>query len=163
MKTIKTNAMRLLDKAGIPYQTHQYQTGDGAIDGLSVAQKTGQSPHIVYKTLVAKGASGCILIFCLPVNSELNLKAAARAANEKNVALLPLAQVTTVTGYVRGGVSPLAMKKQYPTFIDEQAKAHSSIVVSGGRVGFQIEIEPNQLCAVAEGAFFSNHHLSENS
>lgn len=145
MKAIKTNAMRLLDKAAIPYEVHQYSGEDGAIDGMSVAQKTGRDPAMVYKTLVAKGASGAVLVFCLPVDKALDLKRAAKAAGEKSVAMLPLAQVTAVTGYVRGGVSPLAMKKAYPLFIDDVARALPTLLVSGGRIGLQIEIAPQWL------------------
>ena len=150
MKVNKTNAMRLLERLGTPYQMHQYSTEDGAIDGLSVARKTGQSPERVFKTLVTKGASGAVLVFCIPVQGELNLKQAARAAGEKSVAMLPLSDITTLTGYVRGGVSPLGMKKQYPTFLDASALAHPSIIVSGGRIGLQVEIAPQDLLQAAK-------------
>lgn len=153
MKQQKTNAMRLLEKLDIPYQAHGYATDDGAVDGLSVAKKTGRDPARVYKTLCAKGASGGVLVFCIPVDRELDLKAAARAAGEKSVAMLPLAGVNAATGYVRGGVSPLAMKKAYPTWIDEAAGAMPTILVSGGRVGLQIELAPAGLARAAGAAF----------
>lgn len=147
MKQAKTNAMRLLERAGIPYTPHEYATDDGALDGISVADKTGQDRQKVYKTLVARGASGAVYVFCIPVAAELNLKLAAHAAGEKNIHMLPLAEITPTTGYVRGGCSPVGMKKQYPTFLHEAAMEQSAILVSGGRVGLQIEITPQNLQA----------------
>ncbi len=153
MKQAKTNAMRLLEQQGIPYIPHEYTAKDGAIDGISVAQKTGQDPRCVFKTLVTH-AENRYFVFCIPVAEELDLKAAARAAGEKNIAMLPLAEITKVTGYVRGGCSPLGMKKQYPTFIDASANTLAKIVVSGGKIGLQIELEPSLLGA-ATGAVFA--------
>lgn len=145
MKISKTNAMRLLEQQGIAYTCHSYATNDGALDGVSVAAKTGQNPEKVYKTLVTKGAGGGVYVFCIPVAEELNLKLAAKAAGEKSVQMLPLAQITQVTGYVRGGCSPVGMKKQYPTFVHDKAAALASMVVSGGRVGLQVELPPQDL------------------
>ena len=151
MKTAKTNAMRLLESLGIPCQMREYETKDGAIDGVSVAHKTGQDPARVFKTLVARGASGAVLVFCIPVEGELDLKRAARAAGEKSVAMLPLSGVTPATGYVRGGVSPMGMKKRYPTFIDRAALGHETILVSGGKVGLQLELAPQDLLRATDG------------
>ena len=148
---MKTNAMRLLESLGIPCRMREYETGDGAIDGVSVARKTGQDPARVFKTLVAKGASGAVLVFCIPVEGELDLKRAARAAGEKSVAMLPLSGVAPATGYVRGGVSPMGMKKRYPTFIDASALEHDTILVSGGRVGRQLELAPQDLLRATNG------------
>lgn len=152
MKQAKTNAMRLLEQQSVPYTPHEYDTKDGAIDGVSVAQKTGQNPQCVFKTLVTH-AENRYFVFCIPVAEELDLKAAARAAGEKSIAMLPLAEITKVTGYMRGGCSPLGMKKQYPVFIDASAQTLAKVVVSGGKIGLQIELEPNQLAAVAGASF----------
>ncbi len=145
MKVQKTNAMRQLDKLDIRYEVLQYDTTDGAIDGVSVAGKIGRSPESVCKTLAACGAGGGVYIFCVPARDELNLKRAARAAGEKSVAMLPLAQLEPVTGYRRGGVSPFAMKKSYPTFLAAEAAACEFIVVSAGRIGLQVELRPQDL------------------
>lgn len=148
---MKTNAMRLLESLGIPCQMREYETKDGANDGVSVAHKTGQDPARVFKTLVARGASGAVLVFCIPVEGELDLKRAARAAGEKSVAMLPLSGVTPATGYVRGGVSPMGMKKRYPTFIDASALGYDTILVSGGKVGLQLELAPQDLLRATGG------------
>lgn len=151
---MKTNAVRLVDQAKIPYQLRQYDTADGKIDGVSVAEKIGRPPAQVFKTLVAKGASGAVLVFCIPVDRELDLKAAAQCAGEKNVSMLPLADITKVTGYVRGGVSPLAMKKKYATFIAKEAQAFHTIIVSAGKIGLQLETDPSQLWALCQAQWF---------
>lgn len=104
----KTNAMRLLDKAGVSYGTHQYDSGDGIVDGVSVAHKIGVPEERVYKTLVTQGHSGGHYVFVIPVAAELDLKLAARAVGEKAIEMIPLASLTKLTGYVRGGCSPLA-------------------------------------------------------
>lgn len=156
MKPAKTNAMRLLEGLGFSYTPHTYDTADGAIDGVSVAAKTQRDANTVYKTLVTRGASGAVLVFCLPVGGELHLKAAARAAGEKSIAMLPLQNITAITGYVRGGVSPLAMKKSYPTFIDEAAQQQGTILVSGGKIGLQIELAPQDLATAVQAAWFRN-------
>lgn len=150
----KTNAMRLLDKLNIPYTPHEYSTADGALDGVSVAQKTGQNPARVFKTLVCRGVSGSIAVFCIPVAAELHLKPAARAAGEKSITMLPAAEVLPLTGYKRGGCSPLGMKKQYPTFIEHSGGAHETILVSGGQIGLQIEIKASDLLRAANAQWF---------
>lgn len=144
MKQAKTNAMRLLENSKVVYTAHEYDAADGALDGVSVAHKTGQNPARVFKTLVTHGPGG-YFVFCLPVEKELDLKAAARAAGQKNIEMIPLADITKVTGYVRGGCSPFGMKKHYPTFLDESAAGHATILVSGGRVGTQVEVAPQDL------------------
>ena len=153
MKQSKTNALRLLDSAGIRYTPLEYVTADGALDGISVAHKTGRDTAAVFKTLVARGASGQALVFCIPVAQELDLKMAARAAGEKSAAMLPAAQLTPLTGYVKGGCSPLGMKKMFPTFIDASAQGQALILVSGGRVGLQVELAPAALADAARAAF----------
>jgi len=151
MSIPKTNAMRLLDKAGIRYQMHMYEH-DGFTDGVTVAQMLGIPPERVFKTLVALGASRTVYVFVIPVARELDLKAAARAVGEKSMALLPLAELGRVTGYVRGGCSPLGMKKDYRTVIDSACLAQETILVSAGRRGVQIEIAPEDLARAAHAA-----------
>ena len=149
----KTNAMRILDKAGIPYELQTYSPDDG-IDGVSVARKLGQPVEQVYKTLVTKGRGGHF-VFVIPVAAELDLKAAARAVDEKAVELIPVKDINKVTGYIRGGCSPLGMKKAYPTVIDSHAREWETIVVSAGRIGWQMELSPERL-REASGASFGD-------
>ena len=147
-KEAKTNAMRLLDRAGAAYRTHTYAQDDGAIDGVSVAGKLGQPLEQVFKTLVTVGHSGAHYVFVIPVAEELDLKAAARAVGEKSVEMLPLKDLTRVTGYVRGGCSPLGMKKPFPVCVDESCLGLPAVIFSGGRIGCQIEMEPRALLKV---------------
>jgi Cys-tRNA(Pro)/Cys-tRNA(Cys) deacylase len=160
-KPAKTNAMRLLDKLHIDYTSHTYDTSDGAIDGMSVAQKNGRDPAQVFKTLVCMGHAGGggtsqELVFCIPVSQTLNLKAAAHASGEKSVEMLPLARLLPTTGYRHGGCSPLGMKKKLPTFIEASAQDHDTILVSGGQIGLQIEIVPADLLSAADAQWFDN-------
>lgn len=150
-KEEKTNVMRMLDKAGVPYTPHTYPHGDGRIDGLAVAEKLGQDPARVFKTLVTQGADQNYFVFVIPVGAELDLKKAARAAGQKSVAMLHVADLLKVTGYIRGGCSPLGMKKPYRTVFDQSALAGDSILVSAGRVGFQVELAPRALLALCGG------------
>ncbi|MCI9626635.1 MAG: Cys-tRNA(Pro) deacylase [Clostridia bacterium] len=142
---IKTNAMRILEKANIPFQAHTYDHGDSAIDGVSVAHKLGQDEKQVFKTLVTQGASHNYYVFVIPVAKELALKAAARAVGEKSVEMIPVKSINQVTGYIRGGCSPIGMKKQFPTVLDASALTCSTIIFSGGKIGFQIEMAPQAL------------------
>ncbi len=151
----KTNAMRLLDSLSLPYSPLEYSVEDGQLDGVSVAAKTGQDPARVFKTLVLRGASGALYVFCLPVSQELPLKTAAQAAGEKNMALLPLADLLPCTGYRRGGCSPLGMKKKYPTFLEESAFSFETILVSGGQVGLQVCLAPAALQKATAALSFS--------
>ena len=145
----KTNAMRLLDKAKIPYQVHEYSHRDGeAVDGASVAALLGQDPAQVFKTLVTKGAGGSFYVFVIPVAKELDLKNAARSVGEKSVAMLHVADLLKTTGYVRGGCSPVGMKKQFVTVFDESVLAQPSVMVSAGKIGTQIQLAPANLLAV---------------
>ena len=141
-KENKTNAMRVLDRAGIPYETHSYEHEDGKIDGVSVARKLGQPVEQVFKTLVARGSDHNFYVFVIPVAKELNLKAAARAVGQKSMEMIHVDEIKNATGYIRGGCSPIGMKKQYKTVIDESAQALASIMVSGGKIGSQIQISP---------------------
>lgn len=151
MKQEKTNAMRMLDKQKVSYDMLTYSVDDGDIDGLSVARKVGKSPELVYKTLVAQGSnSKGYYVFVIPVQCELDLKKAAKSAKEKKIELIAVKDLLEVTGYIRGGCSPIGMKKRYPVFIDEQAKDIDKIVISAGKVGFQMEITTSQLVEVTD-------------
>ena len=145
MGQVKTNAMRILDAKGIPYQAMNYDTRDGKIDGLSVAQKVGRDPKTVYKTLVTQGSRGNIYVFVIPVESELDLKKAAAAAGEKKIEMIPVKDILKWTGYIRGGCSPIGMKKSYPTYIEQEALNLENIVVSGGKIGIQIDLKVEDL------------------
>lgn len=149
----KTNAMRLLEQEHLPYTAHTYPHGKEAVDGPTVAGLLGRSPWQVFKTLVAKGAGREPYVFVVPVAAELSLKKAARAVGEKAVSLVPAADLSRLTGYVRGGCSPVGMKKQYATVIDASAQALKTLVVSGGKIGWQIELEPAQLARVCRAKF----------
>ncbi|MFX3617733.1 MAG: Cys-tRNA(Pro) deacylase [Sporolactobacillus sp.] len=135
---IKTNAMRILDTEKINYQVQTYEIRDGLIDGLSVAKKCGQDPAYVYKTLVTQGHSGEFYVFVVPVAEELDLKKAAASVAEKRVEMIHVKDIQKHTGYVRGGCSPIGMKKAYPTVIDASAAHLDHIAVSGGKKGVQI-------------------------
>ena len=148
----KTNAMRILEKMGIDYQMHTYDAGD-KIDGVSVAKKLGLDARRVYKTLVTVGKSKNYFVFVIPVAAELNLKAAASAVGEKSVEMIHVKDINAVTGYVRGGCSPVGMKKQFKTVLDESAKSLETVVVSGGKIGFQIELSPADLAKAANAEF----------
>lgn len=151
-KEDKTNVMRMLDKAGVAYTAHAYDAADGAIDGAAVAAKLGRDPAQVFKTLVTRGARGGYFVFVIPANAELDLKKAARAVGEKSVAMLHVKDLLAVTGYVRGGCSPLGMKKPFPTVVDESALAWPAVCVSAGRIGRQVELAPGDLLALAGAA-----------
>ena len=144
-KEEKTNVMRLLEKAQVPYTAHTYDHADGVIDGVGVARKLQQDPERVFKTLVTKGASGQYTVFCVPVQEELDLKKAARVAGEKSVEMIHVADINKVTGYIRGGCSPLGMKKRYLTVMDESILKYNTVMVSAGKIGFQIELAPVDL------------------
>lgn len=145
MEKIKTNAMRILEKAGVKYNTYNYDHSDGLIDGVSVAAKIGRPVENVYKTLVTQGTSREYFVFVIPVADELDLKAAARAVNEKAVEMIKVADINKVTGYIRGGCSPIGMKKDYKTVLDSSCEKLDSIIVSAGKLGHQIELAPEDL------------------
>jgi Cys-tRNA(Pro)/Cys-tRNA(Cys) deacylase len=148
----KTNAMRMLDSKKIPYHLITYDNKDGKIDGVSVAQKINKETKMVYKTLVAQGSSKELYVFIIPVEEELDLKKAAKAAGEKKVEMIPVKDIQKWTGYIRGGCSPIGMKKQYSTFIDQSAMELESIVVSGGKIGVQLEVSVLDLQSVIEAS-----------
>ena len=149
----KTNAMRMLDRAGVPYAVHTYGSDDGKIDGVSVAAKVGLDPVGVYKTLVTRGASKGVFVFVIPVAAELDLKKAARAVGEKSIQMVHVDEIDPLTGYIRGGCTPIGMKKQFPTFIHESAADFDTIIISGGRIGVQLILSPQDLIKVTRGQF----------
>ena len=151
-KEEKTNVMRVLEQKGIPFTPHTYPHEDGvAVDGVTVARSMGQDPECVFKTLVARGASKGIYVFEVPVAESLDLKKAAKAAGVKSVAMIHVADINKVTGYIRGGCSPVGMKKQFVTVYDESCLAQPTIMVSGGRIGTQVECAPADLIKVTHG------------
>ena len=147
----KTNVMRLLEQKKIPYTAHSYPHGDEAVDGVTVAMITGQDPAKVFKTLVAQGASKRVFVFVIPVAAELDLKKAAKAAGEKNIAMVKVSELLGLTGYVRGGCSPIGMKKQYPTFFHSSMEEQETVLVSAGKIGWQIELKPDELMKLTRG------------
>ena len=148
-KEEKTNVMRLLDQKKVPYTPHAYPHGDGeAPDGVTVARSLGLDPDRGFKTLVTKGASGGYYVFDIPVAATLDLKKAARAVGEKSVAMLPSKELLPLTGYVHGGCSPVGMKKPFPTVFHRSALDQETILVSAGKIGFQVEVRPGDLIAL---------------
>ena len=153
-KDDKTNAMRILERQKVAYTPHSYPHEEGvAVDGATVVALIGRDPADVYKTLVAVGASKGHYVFVIPVEAELDLKKAAKAAGEKSVAMLPLKELTPLTGYVRGGCSPIGMKKAFPTFFHAAALERPTVLVSAGRIGSQVEVAPEALCQAVRGKF----------
>ena len=146
-KMEKTNVMRILDQMNITYREHTYDSSE-AISGTEVASILGQDPDQVFKTLVTVGASRQNYVFVIPVTRELNLKKAARAAGEKSIQMIKSKELLPLTGYVHGGCSPIGMKKFFSTFLDETAMLFDTILFSGGRIGFQVEMNPEDLRAV---------------
>lgn len=145
-----TNAMRILRSLGVPFEAASYPVGEEHVDAVSAARELGVPPEIVFKTLVARNEKAEPLVFCIPGPSELDLKKAARAATCRKVELVPLKDLTNLTGYVRGGCSPVGMKKKYPTWIDEIAIAYDRIYVNAGARGLQIIVSPAELCRAAQ-------------
>lgn len=147
----KTNVMRILDAHGITYTAHEYD--NSTTDGETVARMIGKPADSVFKTLVTEGSDRRHYVFVVPVCGTLDLKAAAHAAGVKSVAMIPQKNLLPLTGYIHGGCSPIGMKKQFPTFIDSTAEEKSTIVVSAGKIGHQIEIAPTDLAEAAGAAF----------
>ncbi|WP_026491686.1 MULTISPECIES: Cys-tRNA(Pro) deacylase [unclassified Butyrivibrio] len=146
-KEEKTNVMRVLDGKKIAYESHAYKP-DATMSGEEIAGILGENPDKVFKTLVTQGKSGQYYVFVVPVKEELNLKKAASAASEKSVSMIKQKELLPLTGYVHGGCSPIGMKKQFKTFIHETAKNYDKVFVSAGKVGYQIELSPEDLIAV---------------
>ena len=151
-KEAKTNALRMLDRAKINYVPHTCECGE-FIDGVHIAETLGQAPEATFKTIVTVGKSGKYYVFVLPVDKELDLKKCARAAEEKSVEPVHVKDINAGSGYIRGGVSPIGMKKQFPTFVHESAQNLEKLFVSGGRLGLQLELSPEDLLKACSGKF----------
>lgn len=151
-KEVKTNAMRILDRLKLPYTLNSYECKE-FIDGVHIADMLGQDPAQSFKTLVCSGKGGGYYVFVLPVARELDLKKAARAVGAKAVELLPVKEINAVTGYIRGGCTAIGMKKQYPTVIDQSAWGFDRIIISGGRIGSQIFLAPDDFIKATGGSY----------
>ena len=148
----KTNAMRILEKNKIAYELISYEC-DEFIDGLHTAQKTGAPVEQSFKTLVAQGKSKAYYVFVVPIAEEVDLKRAAKVANEKSIEMIPVKEIKNVTGYIRGGCTPIGMKKQFPTFIQKSAEEYEKIYVSGGRLGATLKLDPQDLAKLTKAKF----------
>ena len=146
----KTNAVRLVEQAKIPCREHFYDYDENDLNGMHAAEALGRDPEEVFKTLVARGAKTGINVFCIPVCCELDLKKAAKAAGDKNMELIPVKELLSLTGYIRGGCSPVGMKKKYPTYIDETCELYDTIAVSAGERGHQMVLPPLALAGLVE-------------
>lgn len=151
-KEVKTNAMRMLDRLKISYETKTYEC-DEFIDGIQIADKLNLPHEKVYKTLVTQGASKNYFVFVLPIAEELDMKAAAKSVKEKSVTMVHVKDINDVTGYIRGGCTAIGMKKQFVTRIDQSAEALETMIVSGGKLGVQLELTPQDLCKAASAEF----------
>ncbi len=149
----KTNVMRLLDAAGISYEPGVYEVDENDLSGSHAADLMGVSHEQMYKTLVLKGDKTGYLVCCIPVDEELDLKKAAKAAGDKKVEMLHVKDMLGITGYIRGGCSPIGMKKKFPTYIEETAQLYDTITVSAGQRGHQVTLSPEALRSYTEGAF----------
>ncbi len=149
----KTNALRLLDAQSIPYESREYELSDGFTSGSDIARAQGLDPDTVFKTLVTESGSGEHFVCVIPVDCELDLKKAAKHFHMKKMEMLPMKKLLPLTGYIHGGCSPVGMKKRFPTVIDETAVLYSGIYVSGGRIGLQLFISPDDLAVVTEAEF----------
>ncbi len=150
---LKTNAVRILESLQLPHDVRHYVVNEDELDAISVAAKIDASPEEVFKTLVAEGDKTGIVVFCIPGNAELQLKKAAQASGNKRVEMVKTRDLLGLTGYVRGGCSPVGMKKHYPTYIDETAQLFDKIFVSAGIRGLQLHIAPADLCSAAQAEF----------
>ncbi|MBR5020781.1 MAG: Cys-tRNA(Pro) deacylase [Oscillospiraceae bacterium] len=149
----KTNAVRLVQQAGIPCREEFYEFDENDLNGNHAAEAIGKPPEEVFKTLVARGERTGINVFCIPVCFELDLKKAAKAAGDKNMAMIPVKELLGLTGYIRGGCSPVGMKKKYPTFMDETAQLYDEIAVSAGARGHQMLLNPEELARLVAAKF----------
>ena len=151
-KDIKTNAMRILDKNKIDYRVNTYECEEFH-DGVSIAEMLGQDVHMTFKTLVTQGKSKNYFVFVIPVDREIDLKAAAASVGEKSVEMIHVKDINKITGYIRGGCTPIGMKKQFVTVVDNAAKNFDEIIISGGRIGSQIFLAPDDLIKVTGGKY----------
>ena len=143
--------MRILDQKNILYTPHEYDAADGAVSAADVADKLGAEEYKIYKTLVTRGTSGQNYVFVIPGANELDLKAAAKAAGEKSIAMIKQAELLPLTGYIHGGCSPIGMKKPFTTIFEEEIILLDTVIVSAGKVGHQIELSPDDLIGITEG------------
>lgn len=153
MKSNKTNSVRLLETQNIPHSILIYSVDESDLSGITVANKIEVEPERVFKTLVTRGEKTGINVFCIPVTEELNLKKAALACGDKKIEMIKEKELLPLTGYIKGGCSPIGMKKHYPTFIDETAQIFDEISVSAGIRGMQIMIKPDDLIKIVVGKF----------
>lgn len=151
-KEIKTNAMRILDKAKIPYEHIQYECEE-FVDAIHISDLLGQEYHTVFKTLVTVGKTGEHYVFVIPIDRELDLKKAAKSVGEKSVAMIAVKELFPLTGYIRGGCTSIGMKKQFPTVIHHSAKELPQMIISGGRIGSQVKLDPIHLQQITKGTF----------
>ena len=151
-KEVKTNAMRILESMKIPFTHYTYEC-DEFVDGLQIADKLSLPYEKVYKTLVTVGASKNYYVFVIPVAQELDMKKAAKSVGEKNVEMIHVKDINQITGYIRGGCTAVGMKKQYVTRIDASAKGMPTIIVSGGKIGLQLELKPEDLLKAARAEY----------
>lgn len=153
-KVEKTNAIRLIEQKKVPYELLRYEIKDGeSVDGISVSEKIGYSYDYVYKTLVARSGRNDFYVFVIPVAKELDLKKAAKVVGEKKIEMIAVKELLGVTGYIRGGCSPIGMKKSFPTYIEESAEGLEFIIVSAGKIGMQLKLSPHDLAGVTQAEF----------
>lgn len=152
-KIQKTNAMRLLDSAGLDYEMASYDYDESDLSGVHAAAELGVSPEIVFKTLVTRGDGNAFFVFVIPVAESLDLKKAAKASGNKKIEMIHVKEILDITGYIRGGCSPIGMKKPFPTYIDETAQLYEKIYFSAGKRGVQIILDPEELASVTGGIF----------
>lgn len=148
----KTNAARILDQLNIPYELREYPVDENDLSAQHVAEAIGEDPEKLYKTLVLKGNKDAYLVAVIPGNAQLDLKKMAKASGNKNCEMLPMKELLSVTGYIRGGCSPIGMKKHFPTFIEELATLQEKVIISAGKRGLQIILKPEDLIQTAEAS-----------
>ena len=149
----KTNAMRMLDRAKIKYDVLRYDYDESDLSGVHAAAALSLDPNQVFKTLVTRGGKNGLFVFCIPVGAELDLKKCAKCAGVKSLEMIHVKELISLTGYMRGGCSPIGMKKQYKTFIDKSALNYPTVMVSAGKIGYQVELAPEDLAKLARANF----------
>ena len=150
---VKTNALRIIESAGIGFEAFEYDISDGMIDAVSIARKIGRNPEEVFKTLVTEDPHHEHFVFVIPACAELDLKKAAKVTGRKSIDLIPSKQLLNLTGYIHGGCSPVGMKKAFPTFIDETCQLYDEIAVSAGARGHQMLLPPESLAELVDAEF----------
>ena len=152
-KIVKTNAIRMVEQKKIPYTEHEYEWDESHLSASSVAEQLPESQSRIFKTLVAVGNVTGPLVAVIPGDAEFNLKKLAKVSGNKKVEMLHLKDLEATTGYIRGGCSPIGMKKLFPTYLDQIAESYEQIIVSAGRRGLQMELAPQDICALTSGQF----------